>query len=367
MSTVGKKKPKILNFLLVVILSGVFGFFIGKFGFQAGKTLPTNVIWIWSISFIPVFFFVIGFHEAGHAVAGISQKFDFKMYVVGPFMWDKEQDGWKFKWNKNVNTSGGMVICLPTQTHNLKKSFSIFAAGGPLASLVLTLISFLVYLLLRPLTVSYFFSFIGFFSLLIFVVTILPFRTGGFTSDGGRILNLLRGGDKSRFELLMLKIITETTGGKRPSLLNLEELTEASSLATKLKAPFGVYIHGYFYQAMWDRGDLVAAEKHLEDYMNEIDQIPPGLNNSVWMEAAFFYANAKNDLEKATFYWNKFKPSSMIPQAQVLATEAMIGKLNGEKEYSLSKSKMAMEQLPNMLDKGLAVVMKERLVQMQSF
>jgi hypothetical protein len=260
-----------------------------------------------------------------------------------------------------------MVICLPTQTHNLKKSFSIFAAGGPLASLVLTLISFLVYLLLRPLTVSYFFSFIGLFSLLIFVVTILPFRTGGFTSDGGRILNLLRGGDKSRFELLMLKIITETTGGKRPSLLNLEELTEASSLATKLKAPFGVYIHGYFYQAMWDRGDLVAAEKHLEDYMNEIDQIPPGLNNSVWMEAAFFYANAKNDLEKATFYWNKFKPSSMIPQAQVLATEAMIGKLKGEKEYSLSKSKMAMEQLPNMLDKGLAVVLKERLVQMQSF
>jgi hypothetical protein len=140
MSTVGKKKPKILNFLLVVILSGVFGFFIGKFGFQAGKTLPTNVIWIWSISFIPVFFFVIGFHEAGHAVAGISQKFDFKMYVVGPFMWDKEQDGWKFKWNKNVNTSGGMVICLPTQTHNLKKSFSIFAAGGPLAGINTNLI-----------------------------------------------------------------------------------------------------------------------------------------------------------------------------------------------------------------------------------
>jgi hypothetical protein len=50
-----------------------------------------------------------------------------------------------------------------------------------------------------------------------------------------------------------------------------------------------------------------------------------------------------------------------------LATEAMIGKLKGEKEYSLSKSKMAMEQLPNMLDKGLAIVLKERLVQMQSF
>lgn len=363
----GKKKPKILNLLIAVALGGAIGFFIGKFGLQAGKSLPSEMIWIWAITLIPSFFFVIGFHEAGHAVAGISQKFDFRMYVVGPFMWDKEKDGWKFKWNKNVNTAGGLVICLPTQTKNLKKNFAIYAAGGPLASLLLTLVSFTIYLLLRPLTVSYFFSFVSFLSFLIFVATILPFQAGGFTSDGGRILNLIRGGDKSRFELLILKIITETTGGKRPSLLNLEELTEASSLATKLNAPFGVYIHGYFYQAMWDRGDLVAAEKYLDDYVSEIDRVPPGIDSIVWMDAAFFYAFAKNDLEKATYYWNQFKPSAMIPKAQVLATEAAIHKLKGESEGTVSKIKMAIDELPNMLDKGLAIALKERLLQLQSF
>jgi len=38
------------------------------------------------------------------------------MYVIGPFLWAKEQNNWLFKWNKNVNTAGGLVICLPTDT-----------------------------------------------------------------------------------------------------------------------------------------------------------------------------------------------------------------------------------------------------------
>jgi hypothetical protein len=36
--------------------------------------------------------------------------FDFRMYVVGPLLWDKEEKGWRFKWNKIVNTFGGFVI-----------------------------------------------------------------------------------------------------------------------------------------------------------------------------------------------------------------------------------------------------------------
>jgi uncharacterized membrane protein len=84
---------------------------------------------------VPLFFIVIGVHAAGHAVAGVWVNFDFKMYVVGPFMWEKELTGWKFKWNKNVNTFGGMAICLPVRTENLPIRFSIYAPSGPIASL----------------------------------------------------------------------------------------------------------------------------------------------------------------------------------------------------------------------------------------
>ena len=39
----------------------------------------------------------------------------------------------------------------------------------------------------------------------------------------------------------------------------------------------------------------------------------------VWLDAAFFYAYAKKDLEKALHYWNMFKPAAMISKAQIFA------------------------------------------------
>ncbi|MFM8744893.1 MAG: site-2 protease family protein, partial [Cytophagales bacterium] len=298
-----KNKSKVLPTVIMMATGGAIGFAAAYYGMEAGNKLPGEVVLLLAIAAVPVFFFVVGIHEAGHAFAGVWQKFDFRMYVIGPFLWDKEQDGWKFKWNKNVNTAGGMVICLPTGTYDLKKRFTIYAAGGPLASLLLMLTAMLLFRIAAPLTISYVFFLIAAFSFLIFLVTALPFHTGGFTSDGGRILNLQRGGDISRFEMLVLKIVSETTGGLRPSLLNWAELEEASALAKKLNAPFGVYLHSYFHQSAWDRGDIDAAEKHLLSYVDEINAMPDGIRNVVWCDAAFFYAFAKHDLDKAMYYW----------------------------------------------------------------
>ena len=357
-----KKKSKIVGFILLMILCVVMGFFIGKLGFHAGKSLPWSVVLMLAIAFIPVFFLVIGFHEAGHAVAGVWQKFDFRMYVVGPFMWDKEQEGWKFKWNKNVNTAGGMVICMPTGTENLKNRFSIYAAGGPIASLILAGLCYLFYVLLPTAShIGFLFLLIAFFSLLIFVVTIIPLHMGGFTSDGGRILNLQRGGEAARFEVLMLKILSQSSGGVRPSLLDWNELEEASQLGQKLNSPFAVYIQSFFHQSAWDQGNLDLAEQHLMAYIDDIENIPDGIRSIVWLDAAFFYAAAKKDLVKALDYWNRFKPSAIIPKAQVFATEAAIHILENKSAEANSKIDLAMAELPNMIDRGTALALKDKL------
>ncbi len=358
--TMKNKKSKIIPFLLMMALCGTIGYFIGKAGSQAGKDLPDGVALMWALAFIPVFFLVIGFHEAGHAVAGVWQNFDFRMYVVGPFMWDKEQEGWKFKWNKNVNTAGGMVICMPTGTENLKKRFSVYAAGGPVASLVLAGLCYAFYLLV-PSMIGFLFLLIAFFSLLIFGVTIIPFHMGGFTSDGGRILNLLRGGEAALFEVLTLKIISQSAGGLRPSLLDWNELNQASKLGQKLNSPFAVYIKSFFHQSAWDKGNLETAEEYLQAYVDESESIPDGIRGMVWLDAAFFYAMAKKDLGKAKEYWSQFKPSAIIPKAQVFATEAAILVLEDKKEAN-SKIEMALDQLSNMIDRGAAIALKDKLL-----
>ena len=137
------KVGKVLGILSLTLLGGLMGFMIGKMSSSASTIpVPLGVKLAILALLIPAFLIAIAWHEGGHAVAGIKMGFDFRMYIVGPFMWEKETTGWHFKWNKNVNTAGGMVMCLPLDTVNLPNRFSVFAAGGPIASLVLTVLSY---------------------------------------------------------------------------------------------------------------------------------------------------------------------------------------------------------------------------------
>ena len=363
-----------LALLALLIFGALVGYYAGKVGFSAAKGASITSVIALAVLFIPTFMLVIGTHEAGHALAGIWVNFDFRMFVVGPFMWEKEQMGWRFKWNRNVNTAGGMVICLPMDTEQLRKRFSIYAAGGPVASLALSALAYGVFRLISMTdvagqvvlqTFALFLAIMALLSATIFIATAIPLHLGGFSSDGARVLRLRRGGETARLELLILKILTNSTSGLRPKLLDLRELNEAKALAEKLNAPFEVYLCGYLHHAAFDQGDLIQAEQHLLEYVNEADRIPEGIRNVVWLDAAFFYAFAKSDLHQAATYWNQYKPTAMIPKAQVYATEAAIGFLKDEREMVLSKIAASLRELPNMIDQGVGVALREKLLRLQ--
>ncbi|WP_159475083.1 M50 family metallopeptidase [Dyadobacter sp. 3J3] len=360
--------------MLILFIGAVTGYFAGKMGVNAAKEVSKATVFVVAALFIPLFFIVIGIHEAGHAWAGIKVNFDFRMYVIGPFMWEKEQNKWKFKWNKNINTAGGLVLCVPVGTDNLSKRFSIYAAGGPMASMLLAVFAYglsrLISITNRSVdsgmeTVSFILLTVAFLSSVIFVATSIPMQNGGFSSDGARILSLLRGGKKARFETLILKIIADSMSGIRPKLLNMKELTEAQEIAAEINPPFGVYVHSFFHQAAFDRADLGDAEKHLIEYVRKADAIPEGIRNAVWMDATFFYAFGKRDIEEAQKYWDQFKLSAMISKAQIYATEAAMASLKKDDETVIAKIDAAMKELPAMLDKGVGIALKEKLQLLQ--
>lgn len=372
-----KKKNKLrkaLGFLVLMMVGAGVGYIAGKMGFSAATNISKVTCITLAILFIPTFFIVIGIHEGGHALAGVWVNFDFRMFVVGPFMWTKEQTGWQFKWNKNVNIAGGLVICLPSGTENLSKRFSTYAAGGPIASLLLAVLAYGLFFLISMADIAsqvglqifaYFFLVMSFLSFIIFIITSIPMHISGFSSDGARVVRLLKGGETARFEILILKIISGSTSGLRPKLLDTNELMEAQNLANKLNAPFGVYIHSFFHQAAFDRGDIEKAENHLLDYINEADRIPEGLRNAVWLDAAFYYAFAKKDINEAEKYWNQFKPTAMISKAQVFATEAAISALKNEKDIVYSKIEAGLNEIPNMIDKGVGLALQEKLLHLR--
>ncbi|WP_445454213.1 M50 family metallopeptidase [Flavobacterium sp. 25HG05S-40] len=361
---------KVIRSAALFLVCGLIGFYAGKMGVGASSGMSKLSLLVLVSLFIPLFFIVIAIHEAGHAWAGVRMNFDFKTYVIGPFLWQKEQNQWRFKWNKNINTAGGMVICMPQGTDNLGKRFSVYAAGGPIASLLLTLLAFGGYSFIEPSSTALeifrnALYITAFLSLIIFIVTALPLRANGFSSDGGRVLRLLQGGATSRFELLLLKLITGASAGIRPRDIDSDELTEARVLASQLKAPFGVYLHGFSHQAEWDKGNVEKAEQHLLDYIQEIEAIPKGIRNIVWLDAAYFYAYAKKDLEQSEYYWNQFEPAALIPKAQIFATEAAIQLLKNDQEAAQQKIEASEKEIGNMLDQGLGVALKDKLTLMK--
>ena len=350
------------------------GYFVGRFGLANVPGISPKIILILILLFLPIFLLVIAVHELGHAVTGVMVNFDFTMYVVGPFMWNKENGKWKFGWNKNVNTAGGLVMCLPKSTENLKEKFTAFALGGPLASLLFAAVCWAIAQSL-PFQMSaasipeqvlkssmYMLSVVSF---LIFLITIIPMHLGGFSSDGARALRLMRGGEAARLEVLVLSLATQSSSGMRPRLLDQVKLKEALELAQRIKAPTEVYLHAYFHQAAWDNGDVEISEQHLLNYIEQADEVPEGMRNAVWLDAAFFYALAKKDIATAEKYWGRYKPTAMIPKAQLLATEASFLYARNEHEMAKPKIAAALLELPNMMDKGIALALKEKLVFMQ--
>lgn len=370
-----KDLKKIAGMVTLMLVFATAGYYAGKIGLKASQGVDKPVVIGLLLLLIPLFLLVIGVHEAGHALAGKWVQFAFRMYVVGPFMWNKEADGWRFEWNKHLNLAGGMVICLPADNRALSKRFSIYAAGGPLASFALAILAFLLYRWLYTpglnagtvLTVISYASLItAFLSVLIGIVTSLPMHTGGFSTDGARILRLLRGGDTARFETLVIQIYTSSTSGVRPALLNRDDLQEAQTLANRLQAPLGVYLHSFFHQAAFDRGDINQAEKYLLDYIQATEEIPAAIRNMVWLDAAFFYAYAKKDLATATNYWAKFKPATMIPKALILATEAALCAVKNDIGTAQTKAAAALQEIPNMMDKGMGLALRDKMTQLQN-
>ena len=357
--------------VVALVVGGGVGYLGAMVGGDMAKTVPASVMTLLALLFIPTFFFVIAVHEAGHAWVGVRMNFDFRTYVVGPFLWDKQPDGWKFTWNKNINISGGLVICIPTGTDNLAKRFSWYAAGGPLASLLLAGVAFGFsfipdFLALGWPVFTYSMKMLAFLSAVIFVVTVLPLHMGGFSSDGARVLRFVRGGDIARFDVLMLKVVSSSMAGVRPRDFNQAELNEAYALGEKLQSPMAVYIRYFLYAAALDRNELDEAERHLSNYVQAADEVPEGLRGGVWLEAAYFYAVVRNALPKAEENFALYKPSALTPLAVEYATRAAMAKLKGSGEEFESWIAKAEQALPAMMDKGLMQLVRERIVGMKA-
>jgi len=355
---------KILLIALLAALGGVVGFLSARYGLK----LPHPPGWavghkLALLALLPVAaLLAIGLHELGHVLAGRALGFRFVWLTVGPFKWKQMPAGLKFEWNTSLNTAGGLALCVPPDDHDLRRRFSWYALGGPLGSLAWAALALGGFALLPAggspaahvpllaLAVS------GLLSALLFVVTLIPMHTGGFTSDGGRVLSLARGGPAGQLELAVLAAMVRSMAGTRPRELSRPALEAALRAVAPLPTPppFQKYAHYYLYLSLLDAGDPAAAAPHLAAYQAGAPDLPPAFQGSVWLEAAFFAAAYQHDAAAAEAFQRQAKPSPLTPADVPPRVAAALARLAGDAALARAQAQAALRELPQSLDPGSA-------------
>lgn len=342
--------------LLSAVAGGVLTYSIMSMGAgEVLKSYPKSYTWIFLGSAPIVYLFVVGFHELGHVAFGKWQNFDFRALTVGPFGWSTDDEGnIRFKWNKNLNLAGGIAFMLPSGEERLRERFRWFAAGGPIASVVLTAAAIgLAYPLPDGSLLEYFVGGTGVLSALIFLVTIAPFRAGAMVSDGMRILTFSRDTPRAKADLLQIQLLAYAQTGKPYREIPIDRIEETLQLPGLEKAQMAIVRYfGYIYYLANEHIDR--AEESLGEVMQDIEAFPPGMRENFYLEEATFRAAYRKDLAGAEAAYANYKSTPTSQEIDDQFYRAAVAVLKDDKGAYRAAADRVRELAPSALDQSSA-------------
>ena len=127
-------------------------------------------------------------HELGHLLAAKMMGMVVHGFCVGPLRWVRRGNEWRFSWYDDMRISG-FVIAVPEGPDFTRRKYLALFAGGPAGSLVAAITAYMLYIGMpeaKLVTVP-----LLSLSLLLFLLTLIPLRTGGMASDGHWILSII--------------------------------------------------------------------------------------------------------------------------------------------------------------------------------
>jgi hypothetical protein len=365
------RRPHLLRRVLptaAFFLGGAaFGFLVARGGLQAlpefGFTRPQIVL---VTLLIPLLYMLcVALHELGHVLGGKLVEFRMLLYIVGPLRVDRTPQGLKAGFNRSILLAGGLAAMVPIGLHDLRRRAIVMVAGGPLLSLMGGAQFLALYQATSPalfhadapfiaqLTGLSFLT-LGGASLLIGLLTLVPSRSGGFYSDGARMLRLMRTGDQTEREVALLALTGLSMGGSRPREWDLGLVEQGVGIQDG--GPFEVLGRQYAYAHALDTGNVDAARVHLEEALDRVHQLPAGARASLFLTAATFYALHDGDAARARSYLDRARRGIMPAPHQRHVAEAAICLAEGDPAGARTAAAEAQRLAEHALDRGGAAL-----------
>lgn len=212
------KKKKKLNSATIfsAIIGGIFGFFIVYYMEHTTEwhVFGWNDIIFLSFALVACLLHII-IHEAGHLVCGLLSGYQFASFRIGSFMWIKEDEKIKCK-RFSLAGTGGQCLMSPPDLVDGKIPYVLYNLGGSLANIVIAVISFGLYFLLKESWVlSTFFIIVALLGVVFALLNGIPLKSKMVNNDGYNALSLGKDKDALRAFWIQMKANEQITKGKR--------------------------------------------------------------------------------------------------------------------------------------------------------
>lgn len=228
-------------------------------------------------------FLAFGVHELGHLLTGLFFRFRFELFVVGFLGIRRDHNKIKFFLNTNFHYFGGLAATTPTKilTENeLIDKYKVIIISGPLASLVIGILSFLLFAIIDH-DINQFFGLLGLMSLGIMLATTVPNKSGIFFTDRKRFQRLSDKGATGRIEAAMMQITNQLMVEDSFKNIPLDKIKIIQTDLDKVTRFWGLYYEYEYYKAnqlseqMENTKEILIQNKH---------QVPRGLWKSLQID-----------------------------------------------------------------------------------
>lgn len=309
---------------------------------------------LWLLVELPVILFaVIVVHEIGHLVSGLVAGFRFVSIQFGPLRIDSP---FRVSFRSLSKTGGsGFIHMIPCTSQKLRSRALLLCAAGPFADLL----AGTILLLYRGHSFHGAELFAG-FSILTGAGNLVPFRRLSVTSDGKRILSILRNDHQTERFLSLLQLTAELRNGTAFEDLPKDFL--ANVTAFKDDSQYTVAGYALAYSAAWYGQSADEAAQLLETCLEYSAFTSSEMREALKSDAAVFQARKRKNIDLADQWQSEIAEKPDKPWLK-LRVQAAILEAKGDVEGALRKldeTENALRTIPNPFQRSVSLRFLER-------
>ena len=241
-----------------------------------------------ALLFIPLLYAAVAIHEFGHLLAGKMVGMAPGGLAIGGFVMMKSDRGWTFRFDRRF-LAGGMAMPVPARGELRIPAFALMVAGGPVASILSTLVCGYLFLEYGSGAWDWVGSFL--WASAPGLLSLIPASAGLNKSDGARLWMLLRRPEDAGVWMASVAVSAENIQGVRPREWDpvlVDRMLRAEGAGEVFPSLMG------YYRAL-DEQNIPAALKHLETALALSARSGLAVRQALFFEAAEANALLKAD------------------------------------------------------------------------